>query len=135
MPNKFFGFHLIELLIVISIIAILTSISLPLYSQHIVHVRRLEAARILSKLAIAMEQYYIEHNTYQNATLASLHFSEFIVEKNYRLIIDVANDHDYLLSAKPQGNQAEKDALCATLTLAANGEKNVTGGGSLENCW
>lgn len=129
------GFHLVELLIVLAMIGILTALSLPIYSQYVVHTRRLEAARTLSKLMIAMEQYHIEHNTYQDVTLATLNFSELIVKNNYRLLIQAAHHYDYVLVAKPLGQQAEKDSRCAELTLASNGEKGITGLGKAEECW
>lgn len=129
------GFHLIEILIVLVIISILTTLAMPLYSQYLVHERRLEAASMLSKLAIAMEQYHIEHNSYQDATLAGLNFSEIIAKNNYRLVIQSAADHDFLLAAKPLTHQAEKDEACGSLTLHSNGEKGVTGPGRVEECW
>jgi len=138
MSNGFYthpGFHLIEILIAITILSITASFSLPLYSSYLVATRRLEAATTLSKLAIAMEQYHIEQNTYQNASLATLHFPEMIAKNNYQLIIQTTTDTHYLLLAKPVGKQSEKDQRCKTLTLTSAGEKGVTGTGRVNTCW
>lgn len=129
------GFTLMEILSVIAIISIISTLSFPLYTDYLIHTRRLEAASILSKLAVAMEQFHIEHNTYENATLAALNFSEVISKNNYRLMIQTANNDDYTLSAIPLGKQAEKDLACATLTIKSNHQKGVTGNGKVNECW
>lgn len=129
------GFHLIELLITLFVIAILTAISMPLYSQYIVHERRLEAITELTQLALAMETYHIAHNTFENANLQNLHFKPIIAHSTYHLRIDLATLHTYHLSAEPIGKQAALDTKCATLTLNATGEKGITGKGPLADCW
>ncbi|OGT35456.1 MAG: hypothetical protein A3F11_01640 [Gammaproteobacteria bacterium RIFCSPHIGHO2_12_FULL_37_14] len=129
------GFHLIELLITIFIISILATISSPLYTQYLTQARRLEAATVLSKLAIAMEHYYIEHNTYQGATLATLHFPNHIGKNHYQLNIQSIVDDDFLIIATPLAAQSKNDPLCGSLMLKANGEKNITGSGQIDECW
>lgn len=134
MPKKN-GFHLIEILISFAIIAIIATLSFPLYSEYIVQERRMEAVSLLSKLAVAMEQYQLENNSYKNATLEKLHLSEFIAKDNYQIIIQSANDDDYLLIAKPLNHQDAKETRCRSLTLRANGEKGITGDGNVDECW
>lgn len=129
------GFQLIELMIVIAIIGILVSIGVPLYSVYTMQANRLEAANTLSRLAIAMEEYHAATHTYQTATLALLHFPEQIAKNHYRLAIAKADDQDYLLSAIPLGQQAQRDRMCGELTMDANGEKGVHGSGKVEECW
>ncbi len=131
-PN---GFHLLELLIAIAIIGLLAALSFPVYSQYRVQERRLEAAEILSKLAIAMEEYHVAQNTYEDATLAALNFPESIVDGRYQLAIPLATATDYRLTATPVGDQAEKDTACATLILSADGEKEISGPGKVNDCW
>ena len=135
MDKTNYGFHLIEVLITLAIISILTAFCLPLYSQYTVQARRLEAKTILSELAIAMEKFHIEHNTYEGATLAALHFSDWIAKNNYRLLIQTATNNDYTLIAYPHAKQAEKDAQCASLILHANNKKEISGDGKTNECW
>ena len=132
---SFAGFHLIEILIVLAIISILASFSLPSFKNYLVQERRLEAASMLTKLSIAMEQYHIEHNTYQGATLTALNFPELVAKNNYRLNIQTNDATDYKLTAKPQASQAANDQACGGLTLDANGEQGVTGSGKMADCW
>lgn len=129
------GFHLIEIMIVIAIIGILASICFPIYTQPTIKARRLEAETMLVKLAIALEEFHLEHQTYEGAVLSDLNFSEFIAANNYRLAIQTATDHDYVLHAQPLGKQAEKDKECGTLILDAHNQKNVTGSGKVTECW
>ena len=96
--------------------------------------RRLEAETTLAQLAAAMEQFHIENNSYQGATLAALHFSENIAKNNYRLRMEITAE-DYKLIAEPYGRQAEKDMNCGDLILLANNEKSVSGTGNVKECW
>lgn len=68
------GFHLVELLTTVAIVGMLAAFVLPLYSQYTIGTKRLEAASMLSRLAVAMEKFHVEHNTYEHATLAALNF-------------------------------------------------------------
>lgn len=62
------GFTLIELMIVVVIIAILASIAIPSYRNHICKVERNQAKADLQAFAQAMERYYTTNNfSYVNA--------------------------------------------------------------------
>lgn len=129
------GFHLIEMLITLMIIAILMATSIPTYSQYLIYEKRLEAVSALAKTAIKMEHYHIEHNTYQGATLQTLHMPARIAKNSYQLIILSAAGNAYVLSAMPLGRQAEKDSTCGILTLNSSGKKSISGPGKLNDCW
>lgn len=129
------GFSLLELLIVFILIGLLSALSIPIYSHYFIQQRRLEATVTLSQLALALENYYTEHNSYQGATLSTLHFSEWIADHHYQLTIVAATDNHFLIQAKPFAEQAEKDTVCGTLMLNTEGEKMITGSGSIETCW
>ena len=129
------GFHLIELLITLTIIAILAAISLPIYSHYTVSAKRLTASAALSALSIAMERYYFLQNTYENATLQQLHIDETTANNQYRLQIDTATHNTYRIAAIPQAEQAQKDKRCGILMLNEKGEQSTTGPGMREECW
>lgn len=61
------GFTLIELLVAIVVVAILASIAIPGYQQHIRNSRRATAQADLLGFANAMERYYTQNNTYLGA--------------------------------------------------------------------
>ena len=128
------GFNLMELLTTFAIVSIVSALTIPLYTQYFVKTRRMEAASTLSRLALAMEQYHAEHQSYEGATLTALHFAEYTAKNSYRLAIQKADSNDYTLAAEPMGSQAEKDR-CQLLSLNAAGEKRVSGQVPLEECW
>ena len=61
-PNN--GFTLIELMIVVAIIAILTSIAYPAYTSSILKGKRAEGRTALAELMQQQERYMTQNNTY-----------------------------------------------------------------------
>lgn len=59
------GFTLIELLFVIGIISTLLTLSVGSYSNVMRNARDTQRKNDLKKISIALEQYYVDHNTYQ----------------------------------------------------------------------
>jgi type IV pilus assembly protein PilE len=130
--KKLSGFTLLEILITLSITTLLFAIAIPTYSNHILRTNRYAAEIALSKLATALEQYYLINNTYKNASITALNIQE---PKNYQLKILSATDATFLLAAEPLANQAKNDTTCATLTLNSQNEKSITGSSTVEECW
>lgn len=58
------GFTLIELLISIAVIAVLSALALPSYTDHLRRGRLAEAASALATLRINLEQYYQDNRRY-----------------------------------------------------------------------
>lgn len=58
------GVTLIELLMAIAIIAVITSIAIPMYSNYITTARMTDADNELSAIRLAQEEFYLENNTY-----------------------------------------------------------------------
>ncbi len=135
MKIKSFGFNLLELMITLSIIGLLCALCLPVYSDHFIRARRMEAEIQLIKLAGALEKYYLLNNTYENATLDQLHISEIIADHQYQLQIVSTGREDFLIQAIPLDRQAEKDKTCASLSLDNTGNKGISGSGPLTECW
>jgi type IV pilus assembly protein PilE len=129
------GFSLLELMIALIIVGILSAVCVPIYSDHLIHARRLEAEVNLIKLANALEQFHLVNNTYQNADLAALGFPNKIADNQYHLLITQANDDDYAIEARPLDKQAQSDVLCASLRLSSDGKREITGTGKLTDCW
>ncbi|VVC75285.1 Fimbrial protein [Aquicella siphonis] len=129
------GFHLIEILLTIAMAGIIAALSLPLYSQYMVQARRAEAAGMLARLAVAMEQFHIEHNSYAGATLSDLKFPDVIARNSYHLAIQQTSVGEYQLRAIPLGKQAQDDQRCAALILYSSAQKGVSGPGSVSECW
>jgi type IV pilus assembly protein PilE len=58
------GFTLIELMITVTVIAILAAIAIPNYSDYVTRGRIVEATGALSDLRVRMEQFFQDQRTY-----------------------------------------------------------------------
>ena len=77
------GFTLIELMITIAVIAILSAIALPSYTNYVRRGKLAEAASSLSELRLRAEKYFADNRTYQNAAATDVGFSETINGARY----------------------------------------------------
>jgi type IV pilus assembly protein PilE len=128
MKNKNRGFTLVELLIVIAILGILGAIGYPAYTSHVKKANRADGIDSLLSLAGHMEEYYMNNDTYVNATVLNALSSDGL----YRLAITSADGFTYTLTATP----VKGDAECGNLTLNSLGQKGVSVvGATVANCW
>jgi len=65
------GFTLIELMIVVAILAIITTIAVPAYNGYIKTAENTEGWNNLNSLQLALEEYYMENGRYTTDTSAS----------------------------------------------------------------
>lgn len=99
--------NLIELVIVVGLVAILSTIGYGSYEKHITQARRVEAQAVLLEMAAEMEKYYSQHFTYQDAKLS--HSSISLKKQGLT---------EYTLAAI-----VEHDSDCKELLLKHTGEK------------
>lgn len=129
------GFHLIEILIVCSILVILCSFALPLYTDYMRDAKRMAAKVMLLRYAAALERYYFLHQSYKGATAEKLQLPDLLPDKEYSIHLSHLSDTDYVIRAVPKGAQATRDKACATLIVNQMGERAVTGNQSADVCW
>jgi len=62
------GFTLVELMIVVAILGIVATIAIPTYSGYVATAREGQARQNAASLELALESYYLENDTYDDAT-------------------------------------------------------------------
>jgi len=121
------GFTLVELMIVVLIIGILASVAYPAYTQYVRKAECSDGIESLLSLAGFMEEYYMNNDTYANATAPNASSPEGY----YALSITQQTAFEYKLKATPS------DTTQKTLELDSLGQKTETGGtaGTAVSCW
>lgn len=125
------AFTLIELLITIAILGILVAIAYPIYSNHLIKTRRVQASQNLLLISQALEIYHSEHRQYTGAKLNQLTPNIIAHQTHYHYTINELTEQSYVLMATP----TYKDTQCGKLTLDQLGEKGHSGTMSLQTCW
>ncbi len=128
------GFTLLELIVVLAIVGILSLVSYPIYTHHILKTRRAQAEVALLDVAAGLERYHALHNTYVGASLANIEVNAYTENQAYQLDIANADAMDYSVQARPLGAQAA-DSVCGVLSINALGVKGILGTGKVTDCW
>lgn len=145
-PRESSGFTLIELMIVMVVIAILTAVAVPSYSNYVVRSHRQAGKNILYNVADRQEQYFIDNKQYA-PNLSTLGYAANTIgvgpdgaitdsgdaDRKYVVTLDDTSVTTYTVVATPQLNQATKDTKCGKLSLDYLGVRAASGGGS--DCW
>ena len=126
------GVTLIELLLVVTVVAILGMVAMPSYRQYSIRAQRTEAKTALLQLATNQERFYLSNNTYTN-NLAALGFPGGVSENGvYTLNVPVANAQTFQATAVPtpgggaNGRNMTSDAECTQFSLTSQGLKQAT---------
>jgi len=145
--KKEIGFTLVELMIVIGIIGILSSIALPAYLDYAMATKRATAQSDLMKLSLFFERRYTENNSYliPNGGTDPVSTAVCATAGGCVADIDPSFSHDnynysyvttptstsFSFQATPQGKQANDK--CGTMTISETGATTSSGTGT--KCW
>ena len=123
------GFTLIELMIVVGIVGILTSIALGSYQKSVAKSRRNAAQGCLVEQAQFMERYYTTNMSYASAALPTTQCGTDL-STYYTFTLSGVTASAYTVSATASGTQATADASCTPLTISQTGARTPSTG-----CW
>lgn len=130
--NQTKGFTLIELMIVVAIIGILTSVALGFYGNSVIAANRTEARAELNKVAGRLEKCRALYGSYTSSN-CSVSFP-FTTESGLYTVASTPAATTFTLTATPAKSPQTGDDDCKTITLTNTGIKGSTGDDATE-CW
>ena len=134
------GMTLIELMIVVSVIAVLGAIAIPSYQAYVSKARRADARGALTNAAQMLERFATENPTtgYSTATLGSSGVYPNKSENGHYNLSFAATPgvSTYTLRAIPVAGSSQARDPCGSFTLTHSGKRDVTGGTlTTAQCW
>ena len=121
------GFTLIELMIVVTVIAILAALALPSYQQYIRQARRADGIADLLELQNSVEKCRVNEPTYANCDQSTE--VPFPANDYYTFSITASTSAYTFTAAAISGTSQANDSGCTSLTLDDDGTKTPDG------CW
>jgi type IV pilus assembly protein PilE len=149
MQRRSSGFSLIELMIVVTIAAILAVIAIPTYNSQVRKSRRTEAKTAIMDLAAREERYFATQNVYSSSASALQYGAGAnwpVSTGNYYVISSVVVNQPtattpgtYVLQVTvPAGSPQLQDTSCQTFQVTQTGAQtslNSSGTDSSTTCW
>lgn len=140
-PNNAQGFTLIELMIVVAIIGMLSTVAYPSYLEYTRRAARAEARAAVLNMAQLQERNFSDRGAYATVDgsssapwVASSYFSGTnYANRKYGITVATANTNStYTITATPENGYS--DSKCGNLTLTSAGEKGSSSGSAVD-CW
>lgn len=140
------GFSLLELMIVVAVIAILSSIALPYFGDQLAKGRRAEGKAALLRTALAQERHYTKFGSYATS-VSTLVGSDGLsgvdssgnTESGY-YIVSIQNGAGtvFTAQAQTQGSQVDDNRFCYRFFVDNLGVKtavDASGNDTTDICW
>lgn len=127
------GMTLMELMVVVVIIGILTTIAFPNYREFVARAKRTEAKAALLKIATNQERFYLQNSTFTtDMTLLGFKVDPYISDSDsYSINITAADASNYTAVATYQFADAES-TKCNTWQIDGRGDKTSA---PYTDCW
>lgn len=129
------GFTLIELMIVVVVIAILSAIAYPSYTEYVRRGHRAEARAGLLEAAQWLERAATAQGTYPLTAQFPVGLTR-VPGRRYVIELNSTDGATFTLTATPQGAQVGDRCGAYTLTnTGLRGANNTTSGAIVTDCW
>lgn len=136
------GFTLIELMVVIAVIAILSTIAVSSYRNYVMRATRTEGRMALLAIQVAEEKYFLQNNRYAQdiATVVAappaglgvnLTAAGVTTGGKYTISFAAATATTYTLQADATGSQTD-DTTCLQFTINEQGARTPN---DASGCW
>lgn len=128
------GFSLLELMIVVAVIGIISSIAFPAYQDYVARSKIAEATSGLANLRIMLEQHFQDNRTYEGYVDVSCEVdgSPVVDSKNFSFTCDV-DATTYEITAT--GEAAQNMSGYRYTINHANEKKSEVGDSGEVECW
>lgn len=134
------GFTLIELMIVVVVVAVLSSLAYPSYQEFVAKAKRTEGKAALLDAAQALERHFTNYNTYPSSLSTAgvrTYSGDSAAKAAYTIAIAAGASgslaSSFTLTATPANGHV--DAKCGNLSLNQLGVKGETGTLTAAECW
>jgi type IV pilus assembly protein PilE len=140
-PGRARGVTLIELLVAVTIVAILARLAYPIYINSVMKGNRADAKEALVNASQILERCYSQNYSYTAASCPTYSGSPAVLSANKYYSIAASTTSPttattYTLVATPvAGSIQTRDKQCTTFTLSNTGSQGSTGTGTSSFCW
>ena len=134
--SRLHGFTLVELMVVVTLIAILAAIAVPAYQDFVRKARRADAKRDLTAVQLAQERWRANNVAYTTTLVGTpgLNWHVTTTEGYYTLTITAADATSYNITATPVAGKSQANDSCGTFAVNESGP-NTTGSYAKAECW
>ena len=130
------GFTLVELIITVTIVAILARFAVVAYSSSVQKAARSDAKDALAKFQVTEERCYSQYFSYANSACPTAGTLGNSPNNYYSVALSNLSATTYTLTATPvAGTQAAKDAQCTSFKVDQTGAQTATGSATALYCW
>ena len=121
------GYSLIEIMIVVAILAILSTLAQTAWRDHLIHVRRTEATASLLRAAAAQESYFSAAQRYATEPWLPMPDGLALPPPDndwYDLSVESSSTTGFVMAARPtQGSTQTADGNCQIFTIDQIGRR------------
>jgi type IV pilus assembly protein PilE len=134
------GLTLIELMVVLAIIAILTTVAVSSYRSYTMRANRIDGETVLMRIQVAEEKFFLQNNTYTTAIATAppngLGIPATTASGMYTLAVAAGSTGSiatsYAATATATGTQTHDKSACLTLTISDQGQRTPV---DSSGCW
>ena len=140
------GFTLIELMVVVAVAAILSTIAISSYSNYVLRANRTEGRMALLAIQAAQEKYFLQNSAYAQSMATviappapppgglgvNLTAGGVTPGGKYTISFTAATANQYALQAVATGAQTHDDPACLTFTINDQGARTPL---DSSGCW